>query len=207
MTRMRPLIAVAALILAAVAAVFLWRAGDSSNVKGAAGEAGSSQGQGTPTIGGDFTLTDQDGRRVTQADFQGKYMLIYFGFTFCPDVCPTELQIMGGALEALGDEAAKIQPILITIDPDRDTPEVLAKYVKQFDPRLIGLTGSADEIAAVAKAYRVYYEKVKDDESSTDYTMDHSSVVYLMGPDGQFLAFFPPATDPDAMAEKIKSLM
>tara|TARA_R110000824_G_scaffold118960_14_gene272075 strand:- start:196821 stop:197435 length:615 start_codon:yes stop_codon:yes gene_type:complete len=204
---MRPLIAVAALILATVAAFFLWRAGDATNVRGAVGEAGSSQGTGTPTIGGDFTLTDQDGRRVTQADFQGKYMLIYFGFTFCPDVCPTELQVMSAALQALGTDAEKVQPILITIDPERDTPDVLATYVKQFDPRLIGLTGSADEIAAVAKAYRVYYEKVKDDESSADYTMDHSSVVYLMGPDGKFLAFFPPATDPEAMAEKIKGLM
>jgi protein SCO1/2 len=134
-------------------------------------------------------------------------MLVYFGFTFCPDVCPTELQVMAGAMEKLGDKAEKVQPVFVTVDPERDTPEALAKYVKQFDPRLMGLTGTAEQIAHVAKEYRVFYEKVKDEDGSGDYTMDHSSVVYLMGPDGGFLTFFPPATSPDQMAEKIGSLM
>src|SRR5690606_33555212 len=104
-------------------------------------------------------------------------------------------------------DAAKVEPIFITVDPERDTQDVMARYVKQFNPRLIGLTGSPAEIATVAKAYRVYYEKVKDEDSSEYYTMDHSSIVYLMGPDGKFLTFFPPATAPEAMAEKIKSFM
>ena len=208
MTRFRPLILLIALALALAAGFYLWQLGDETNVQGSSGEAGSAaQGTGTPSIGGPFTLTDQTGKRVTEADYAGKYMLIYFGFTFCPDVCPTELQVMTGALAALGPDADKVQPMLITIDPERDTAPVLAQYVAQFDPRLKGLTGTPEEIAAVAKEYRVYYEKVKDEDGSGDYTMDHSSVVYLMGPDGGFLAFFPPATAPEKMAEKIKSLM
>lgn len=208
MNRKSPLLLLAALAVAVVLGVFIWRMGDDINVKGGSGEAANStEGSGKPSIGGPFALTDQTGARVTEANFAGQYMLIYFGFTFCPDVCPTELQVMSNALAELGEDAQKIQPILITIDPERDTPEVLATYVKQFDPRLIGLTGSLNDMAAVAKAYRVYYEKVKDDSSSADYTMDHSSVVYLMGPDGEFLTFFGPGTSPDKMAEKIKSLM
>ncbi|MBI1260112.1 MAG: redoxin domain-containing protein [Rhizobiales bacterium] len=161
---------------------------------------------GKPQVGGPFTLTDETGKTVTQDDFKGQFMLIYFGFTFCPDVCPTELQVMAAAINALGDDADQVTPILITVDPARDTPEVMAKYVPQFSPRLKGLTGTPEQIAQVAKEYRVFYEKVQDD-SSTDYTMDHSSIVYLMGPDGQFLSFFPPATSPDEIAAKIKSFI
>jgi len=140
-------------------------------------------------------------------------MLIYFGFTFCPDVCPTELQVMAAALEKLGAKAEKVQPIFVTIDPERDTPEVMARYVKQFDPRLVGLSGSPEQIAAIAKEYRVFYEKVKEDGAEgeaagdDDYTMDHSSVAYLMGPDGTFLTFFPPGVSPDQMADKIASFL
>jgi protein SCO1/2 len=151
---------------------------------------------------------------VTDQTYRGKYMLIYFGFTFCPDVCPTELQVISGALEQLGDKAAKVQPIFVSVDPDRDTPEVLAKYVKQFDPRLIGLTGTPDQIATVAKAYRVFYQKVKDEAADgtkssdpNDYTVDHSSVAYLMGPNGEFLTFFAPGVSPDDMAKKIASYL
>jgi protein SCO1/2 len=178
--------------------------------EGPAGEGGaevSSSGQ--ALVGGPFTLTDQTGKTVTDADFRGKFMLIYFGFTFCPDVCPTELQVISGALQKLGPKADKVQPIFVTVDPERDTTEVLAKYVKQFDPRLIGLTGTPEQIAAVAKAYRVYYEKVKEEGATSpdDYTVDHSSVAYLMGPDGKFLTFFPPGVSPDQMAEKIGSYL
>ncbi|MFZ3034546.1 MAG: SCO family protein [Parvibaculum sp.] len=195
------------LAVAAGAAVWLWSAGDKVTVQSEAGQTGQASGTGTPSIGGPFTMTDQTGRRVTDKDFAGKYMLIYFGFTFCPDVCPTELQVMSGALDELGANAARVQPIFVTVDPERDTPEVLARYVKQFNPRLIGLTGSAQDIAAIAKEYRVYYEKVKDDSSSDDYSMDHSSIIYLMGPDGGFLSFFPPGTSPEKMAEKIKTFI
>ncbi|WP_293548992.1 SCO family protein [Parvibaculum sp.] len=207
MTRNRMIILVAILALAALAAPWLWRMGNGAVVQGKSGQAGAVQGSGRALIGGPFTLTDQSGKTVTDADFKGKYMLVYFGFTFCPDVCPTELQVMAGAMEKLGDKAEKVQPVFVTVDPERDTPEALAKYVKQFDPRLIGLTGTPAQIAQVAKEYRVFYEKVKDDDGSGDYTMDHSSVVYLMGPDGGFLSFFPPATSPDQMAEKIASFL
>ncbi|MDR3500784.1 MAG: SCO family protein [Parvibaculum sp.] len=206
MTPIRTIALVAAFALAIVAAVWLWRSGDGLAVnKGASGEAGQAQGTGKPLVGGPFAMTDQNGKPVTDQTFRGRYMLIYFGFTFCPDVCPTELQVMAGAMQKLGAKAEKVQPIFVTIDPDRDTPAVLAQYVKQFDPRLIGLTGTAAQTAAIAKAYRVFYEKVKDEQNAADYSMDHSSIVYLMGPDGGFLAFFPPATGPDEMAAKIAS--
>src|SRR6185437_773362 len=131
-------------------------------------------------IGGPFTLVDQSGKRVTQADFRGRWMLVYFGYTFCPDVCPTELQTIAGALDKLGPDAASIAPLFITIDPARDTPAILADYVKLFDNRLIGLTGSAKEIDDVAREYRVYYAKVTQN-SGGSYLMDHSSFAYLMG--------------------------
>ena len=159
---------------------------------------------GKAQVGGPFTLVNQDGETVTEETYRGKYMLIYFGFTFCPDVCPTELGIMSAALDRLGDKAEKVQPIFITIDPERDTPEVMARYVKLFNPRLAGLTGTPEQIADVAKAYHVFYRKAED-ESSTEYTMDHSSIIFLMGPDGEYLKLFPPQTPPDKMAEAIES--
>ncbi|KAB7742653.1 redoxin domain-containing protein [Parvibaculum sedimenti] len=215
MTRQRLIILIAALAVAAIIGLALAPKVDRLvDNTGPNGEAGANvQSVGKPRVGGPFTLVDQTGKTVTDKDFQGKYMLIYFGFTFCPDVCPTELQVISGALEKLGDKAANVQPIFVSVDPDRDTPEVLAKYVKQFDPRLIGLTGSAEQIAAVAKAYRVFYEKVKEQPADgskaadADYTVDHSSVAYLMGPNGEFLTFFPPGVSPDQMAEKIASYL
>ncbi|HZT50140.1 MAG TPA: SCO family protein [Hyphomicrobiaceae bacterium] len=163
---------------------------------------------GQALVGGPFTLTDQSGRRVTDQDFRGKFMLVYFGFTFCPDVCPTALQVMAAALEKLGPKQADaIVPVLISVDPERDTPAQLGMYVKSFDPRLVGLTGSAAEIEAVAKAYRVYVKKVPDPKSSAGYTMDHSSIIYVMGPDGRYLTHFTHATSPDAMAERLAGLL
>lgn len=155
------------------------------------------------SVGGPFTLVNHDGETVTDEDFRGKYMLIYFGFTFCPDVCPTELGVMSSAVNSLGEEAEKVQPIFITIDPERDTPEVMARYVALFHPRLVGLTGTPEQIDKVAKAYHVFYRKAADESSSADYTMDHSSIVFLMGPDGEYLKLFPPQTSPDKMAETI----
>jgi protein SCO1/2 len=133
-------------------------------------------------------------------------MLIYFGYTFCPDVCPTELQAMSQAIDGLGDEAGKVTPVFITVDPERDTVEQLAGYAEHFHPRLIALTGTTEQVAAAAKAYRVYYRKVED-ESTTDYMMDHSSIIYLMGPNGRFLTHFSYGTGPDKMAEKIREYL
>lgn len=155
---------------------------------------------GQATVGGPFTLTDHKGRRVSSQDFQGKFMLVFFGFTFCPDVCPTALQVSSAALDKLGAKAERVVPVFITIDPERDTPEAMERYVASFHPRMVGLTGSQGEIDAVARAYRVYYRKVKDERSSAGYTMDHSSIVYLMGPDGAFVTHFTHTTSADTMA-------
>lgn len=153
------------------------------------------EGTGVALIGGPFTLTDHNGRKVSEKDFLGRYMLVFFGFTFCPDICPTELQVMTKALDAMGADGEKIQPVFVSIDPDRDTPEVLKAYVENFGPRLTGLTGTAKEIAAIAKAYRVYYAKSGDRTSPGTYLMDHSSLIYLMGPDGGFVKHFTYTTD------------
>jgi protein SCO1/2 len=162
-------------------------------------------------IGGPFTLIDQDGKTVTDEDFRGQYMLVYFGYTYCPDVCPTSLSIVGRALDILEeqapDQAARIQPVFISVDPDRDTPAVLKDYVKNFHERLIGLTGTPDQVAAAAKAYRVYFAKVREKGAAADeYLMDHSSITYVMGPDGKFATHFGHGTDPAVMAEKLAAL-
>ena len=154
-------------------------------------------------IGGPFTLTDHTGQRVSDADFRGRHMLVYFGFTFCPDVCPTELSTMVRALEALGPAGESVVPLLITIDPARDTPDALASYVALFDERLIGLTGTDEEIAAVADAYRVFYARAPDTGQTTTYLMDHSAYIYLMAPTGENLVVFPQGVGPERMAEAL----
>jgi protein SCO1/2 len=139
-------------------------------------------------VGGPFTLQDGNGKLVTDRDFRGKYMLVYFGYTFCPDVCPTTLNEVANALEHLGPKAAKLQPVFITVDPKRDTPAVVRQYAAAFTPRLIGLTGTPEQIAQVAQEYRVYYAEHRTGPGPNDYSMDHSSILYLMGPDGKFVA-------------------
>ena len=165
------------------------------------------QGTGVALVGGPFTLVDQDGRRVTEKDFLGKYMLVFFGYTYCPDVCPTELQVMNAALDQMGPEADRIQPVFVSIDPARDTPAVLKAYVGNFSPRLIGLTGTPEEIAAIAKAYRAYYAKASNSSSNTDYLMDHSSIIYLMGPDGRFVKHMAYTTDAAKLASELKETL
>jgi protein SCO1/2 len=150
---------------------------------------------------------NQDGKRVTEKDFLGNYMLVFFGYTYCPDVCPTELQVMTAALDQLGPEASRIQPVFVSIDPARDTPEVLKAYVANFGPRLMGLTGTAEEVAAIAKAYRVYYAKAGNSTSAMDYLMDHSSIIYLMGPDGRFVKHVPYTTDAAKLAMELKETL
>jgi protein SCO1/2 len=155
-------------------------------------------------VGGAFTLTDHNGRRVSDADFRGRFMLIFFGYTFCPDVCPLELQTIGRAMEILGAKGKKITPVFITVDPARDTPAHLKDYVTAFHPRLVGLTGSSAEIAAVAKAYKVYYGKSAGTKAgATDYLVDHSAFIYLMGPGGKLTALLRPKTKPEELAREI----
>jgi protein SCO1 len=141
-----------------------------------------------PVVGGPFTLVDGSGHTVTNREFLGKYMLVYFGYTYCPDVCPTTLNAVATALDKLGKQADRIQPLFITVDPHRDTPAVIKQYAAAFSPRLMGLTGTPAEIAAVAKEYHVYYAVHRTGPGPDDYSMDHSSILYLMGPDGHFIA-------------------
>lgn len=162
---------------------------------------------GKAAIGGSFTLTDPTGRTVTDKTYAGKFELVYFGYTYCPDACPTDLQVMTSALDMLGDAAGQVQPIFITIDPERDTGPVMADYVSHFHPSLVGLTGTLEQTAAAAKAYRVYYKKAPSLVDGGVYLMDHSSFTYLMGPDGGFLESFAPGTDPEDMARRIREIM
>jgi len=157
-------------------------------------------------VGGAFTLVDHTGRTVTQDILQGKYSLIFFGFTFCPDICPTELQVMAQALDLLEGDAARVQPLFITIDPARDTPEQMAQYVELFHPAIRGLTGTPEQIEAAARAYRVYYARASGGTPDA-YTMDHSAYTYLMGPDGMFLTVFPRGTTAEEMAGTIRDYM
>jgi cytochrome oxidase Cu insertion factor (SCO1/SenC/PrrC family) len=162
---------------------------------------------GQALIGGPFALTDHTGKRVTDQDFRGRYTLVLFGFTFCPDICPSALQVMSAALDRLGPKADRFVPILITVDPERDTPMQLASYVQSFHPRLVGLTGTPAEIEAVVKAYRVYVRKVADPKSTAGYSIDHTSLIYVMGPDGAYVTHFAHTTNADVMAERLAKLL
>jgi protein SCO1/2 len=181
---------VAVLLLGAGA--FVWLSGAGSN--------GS-------LLGGPFTLQDTSGMTVTDHDFRGKYMLVYFGYTFCPDVCPTTLNQVADALDRLGPKANALQAIFITVDPKRDTPPVMKQYVTAFSPRLIGLTGTPEQIAQVAKEYRVYYAEHRTGPGADDYSMDHSSILYLMGPDGKFIAPVRADASGEELASDLSKLM
>jgi cytochrome oxidase Cu insertion factor (SCO1/SenC/PrrC family) len=161
---------------------------------------------GRATVGGPFTLTDQTGRRRSDAEFRDKLLMVYFGYTYCPDICPADLQQIGLAVERLGEAGAAVQPLFITIDPIRDTPEVLAQYVPSFHPRLLGLTGTADEIAAVAREYKVVYTKYQPTDGGP-YLMDHTGFVYIIDPTGKYRGFFPPGTPEDRMREMINKIL
>jgi protein SCO1/2 len=141
------------------------------------------------SLGGPFTLVRGDGVTVTEADFAGGYTLVLFGYTFCPDVCPTALATASGALAALGEDAEKLTVLFVTVDPERDTPAVVGDYVANFHSRVVGLSGSAEQIAAMAGAYHVYYAKAEGG-ATEDYLVDHSAALYLMGPNGEYLANF-----------------
>jgi protein SCO1 len=162
---------------------------------------------GGPAVGGKFSLTDGSGRAVTDRDFRGKYLLVYFGYTYCPDVCPTTLNAVGDALDKLGKKADQLQPLFITVDPRRDTPAVIRQYIAAFTPRLLGLTGTPAEIAAVAKEYHVYYAEHRTGPGPDDYSMDHSSILYLMGPDGGFIAPIRPDETGAEIAADLTKLM
>lgn len=158
-------------------------------------------------IGGPFSLTDQNGRRVSDRDFTGKYRLVYFGFTYCPDVCPVDLQVAGQGLRLLEksdpEVAAKVQPIFISVDPERDRPAVIKPFVEAFHPRLIGLTGTEAEIKDVAKRYGVYFSR-QEPGASGDYLVDHSRSLLLFGPDGAPIAIVPHEKGPRGVADELR---
>jgi cytochrome oxidase Cu insertion factor (SCO1/SenC/PrrC family) len=157
-------------------------------------------------IGGPFALTDHNGKPRTDAEFRGKLLVIYFGYTHCPDICPADLTAISLALDRLGAAADAVQPIFITLDPERDTVERLADYVTAFHPRLLGLTGAPDQIREVATAYKTYYAKAEN-AAGTDYAVDHTAFIYLVGKDGQYLGFLPPSTTPERLNEIIGQML
>ncbi len=169
------------------------------------GPRGDRTGSAVP-IGGPFVLVDHTGVERTPTDFAAGPMLIYFGYTYCPDVCPTELQKMVLALDELGEAGAAITPLLITVDPERDTVAQLAQYVPLFHERLVGLTGSPEQVTRAAKAYRIYYAR-REDQANSDYLMDHSSFIYLMDKENRYLAHFGPQESPESIARRIRALL
>ena len=197
-----PRFAVIAIVLAAVlvvAAGALLALAVRETPRGAAGTALAS------AIGGPFRLIDQNGKAVSDADLKGKWQLIFFGYTHCPDACPTALNEIALALDQLGEKRSDIAVVFITVDPERDTPEVMKSYVQSFDAPIIALTGSADAVAQAAKAYRVYY--AKHPRGDGDYDMDHSAVIYVMNPEGRFTATFTPDSTADAIAQRLQKLI
>ena len=193
---MRPyqavLITITGLFIAAIAAFLLY--------------GGKTGGRGVASVGGPFTLTDHEGRARTDKDFRGRFTLVYFGYTYCPDVCPTALQVITNAMEQLDENLqSKITPIFITVDPERDTVNHLKSYVENFHPRLVGLTGSTEQIAHAARIYRVYYSKSKNSiENLNDYLMDHSSIVFLMSPHGDYVTHFTHSTPMKKMVDVLR---
>lgn len=161
---------------------------------------------GQPLVGGDFTLTDQNGKTVDQTILNGKWTLIFFGFTYCPDYCPTTLGVLNAVQERMGDKAEDLQIVFISIDPERDTPQMLKDYLSSdgFPDGVIGLTGTPEQVAKAAKAYRAFYQKVGEGEG---YTMNHGLTVYLMGPDGQFRSAVAHDLGPSRTATLIENAM
>lgn len=159
-----------------------------------------------PQLGGPFSLTDQNGKTRTDADFRGKLMLIYFGYTDCPDTCPATLVAITKALEDLGSSAAEVEPIFITVDPARDTPEQMKAYAANFSPRLIALTGTPAQLETVEREFRIYAKK-EPGASAGSYLMDHSAFLYLMGRDGKLARIIPPGEKPADMADDIRKYL
>lgn len=160
-----------------------------------------------PRIGGPFSLTDHNGKAVTDADYRGRYMLVFFGYTYCPDICPTAMQTISDALDMLGDKANNIVPVFISVDSKRDTPEHMKAFVESFHPNIVGLTGTPDQVAEVAKNYVVYYSRIEVEGSGgEDYFLNHSSITYLMDPHGHFITHFSHGTPPKEIADKLRQL-
>jgi len=184
------------LLAAAMAGALLWHQSQSLP------QTGYKSVSGQVALGGPYTLTDQDGRSRSSSDFRGKYQLIYFGYTSCPDICPTTLAIIDAAMDKLGTTENRIVPIFITIDPERDKAEVLKAYLAAFGPRFVGLTGTPEQIAPVEREFRVYAKK--QPSQGGGYSMDHSNVIYLMGPEGKLLSLYDSTASPEDLAKDLR---
>jgi protein SCO1/2 len=159
------------------------------------------------TIGGPFTLVAPDGTTVTNETYRSKWLLVYFGYTFCPSTCPTTLLEIAAAIDKLGPDAAELQPLFITVDPQRDTPDVMGQYARSFDARIVGLTGSAEQIAAVVQEYGAYSARHATGPGADDYVVDHSTYIYLMDPRGKFVRGFDAETSGATIADAVRQLM
>jgi protein SCO1/2 len=157
-------------------------------------------------VGGPFTLTDQYGKTRTLGDFRGSVVLLYFGYTSCPDVCPTDLAAIGAMLRSLGPRGEAVQPLFVTLDPERDTPGVLREYVAAFHPRFVALRGSDEATRKVALSYKVFYEKVRPPQAGM-YFIDHAAFTFLIDRTGRYVAFFPPGTKAERMAAMVTELL
>lgn len=193
-TRLAVLVAFAALGLGIIAAAAVLITGSPPQITATGGD-----------IGGAFSLIDQKGRAVSDASLKGKPSIVFFGFTHCPEVCPTTLAEMSTVLDLLGGDADNVNTVFVSVDPECDTREMLGEYLTAFDPRIIGLTGTIEEINAVAKAYRVYFKKVALEGG--DYTVDHTALVYLMDKEGKFVAPLPIAAGPEKAVDSIRKLL
>ncbi|KAK9761876.1 Cu-binding protein [Basidiobolus ranarum] len=198
----------AALFLTTGAGLFYYFSLEKAKMKEAQKKVvGENKYYGKPKLGGPFELVDQNGKAVTDQDFAGRYMLVYFGFTHCPDICPDELDKIGEVIDALdADKSVKeeIVPIFITCDPQRDTVDKIKEYVKDFHPKLIGMTGNFDQVKKVAKAYRVYFSMPPNVQEGEDYLVDHSIFFYLMGPDGKFIDCYGKESTAERVTVQIK---
>lgn len=195
-------LAAALLIIAVAAAVFLWQLGGTRQAAAPQAAPAPATATGTAEIGGPFSLVDQNGDRRTDQDFRGRYMLVFFGYTYCPDVCPTTLAILKNALDEIGPLADDVVPIFISVDPERDSPEILKPYLSAFGPEFVGLTGTREEIDQAVHAYRAYYD-IPDHEGD-DYVVSHSSIIYLMDRDGLYLTNYSLDMGPDAIAADLR---
>ncbi len=197
MIRVQTFLFALAAAVALTAAVLIWYATTQLPEQQGAGQIALT------SIGGPFVLTDQDGRTRSDRDFRGRFVLLYFGYTYCPDVCPTTLQNIADALAKIRLKSARVVPVFVTVDPQRDTPAVLKKYLVAFGTRFVGLTGSLAAITRVARAYRVYF--ARHPEPGDGYSVDHSSTIYLLGPDGKLVTIYDASAGANAIVSDLKS--
>jgi len=194
---------IAFFLLASAVVIGLWATGLVQFGPGSKTGSSSVVIAGAPQIGGPFELTNHKGEPVTNADFEGKLMLVFFGYTFCPDVCPTEMQTLSVAMQQLGDDGADVVPVFVTVDPKRDTVELMSEFVEAFHPSFVGLTGTEEQITDIKKKYKAYSQREENGDPDY-YLVDHTSYTYLMGRDGKLISVFSYGTPPEDMVTKIR---